>query len=158
MKKHLTIGVLLVSGLLPSGNFAQSTDNYSEVKAVIDHFFEGFHNRDTAIMRSVLAEKVHLQTIGKTPEGATLLRTENMDDFIKSIASIPDSVQIEEKLLDYTINSDGLMANAWTPYEFYLRGKFSHCGVNSFQLYHDGNSWKIIYLVDTRRRNGCKAE
>ena len=155
MKKYLAACSLVVLCLLPGQMQAQPKADNEAVKAVIDHFFEGFHKRDTAIMRSVLAEEVFLQTIGQTPDGATQLRTENMDAFLLSIGSIPDSVQIEEKLLDYIIKSDGMMANAWTPYEFYLRGAFSHCGVNSFQLYHDGNSWKIIYLVDTRKRKGC---
>ena len=30
-----------------------------------------------------------------------------------------------------------------------LRGKLSHCGVNSFELYHFEDGWKIIYLADT---------
>lgn len=34
-------------------------------------------------------------------------------------------------------------------------GNFSHCGVNSFQLFHDNGQWKIIYLIDTRQRTGC---
>ncbi|WP_445382343.1 nuclear transport factor 2 family protein [Robiginitalea sp. IMCC43444] len=155
MKKYFAACSLVVFCLFPGKTLAQSGADYEAVKAVIDQFFEGFHKRDTAMMRSVLAEKVLLQTIGKSPDGATQLRTENMNAFVQSIGSIPDSVQIEEKLLDYSIHSDGLMANAWTPYEFYLRGTFSHCGVNSFQLYHDGNAWKIIYLVDTRKRKGC---
>ncbi len=48
------------------------------------------------------------------------------------------------------------MANVWAPYEFYLNNDFSHCGVNSFQLFFDGIQWKIIYLIDTRRKQGCK--
>ncbi len=47
------------------------------------------------------------------------------------------------------------MANAWTPYEFWYNGNFSHCGVNSFQLIKKDEKWKIIYLVDTRRKEGC---
>ncbi len=48
------------------------------------------------------------------------------------------------------------MANVWAPYEFYLNNDFSHCGVNYFQLFFDGIQWKIIYLIDTRRKQGCK--
>ena len=47
------------------------------------------------------------------------------------------------------------MATAWTPYEFWYKEKFSHCGVNSFQLMKIENEWKIIYFVDTRRRSDC---
>jgi len=47
------------------------------------------------------------------------------------------------------------MANACSPYEFWYMEKMSHCGVNSFQLKKEGDAWKIIYLVHTRRRSGC---
>ena len=62
-----------------------------------------------------------------------------------------------EKILSYTIHVDGNLASVWTPYEFYNKGKFSHCGANSFQLFNNNGNWEIIYLVDTRRKNDCKA-
>jgi hypothetical protein len=74
---------------------------------------------------------------------------------VKSIARIPKDKKFEEKLLGFNIQVDGNMANAWTPYEFWYEGEFSHCGVNSFQLIKDDGEWKIIYLVDTRRKEGC---
>ena len=73
-----------------------------------------------------------------------------------NIANIPKDRKFEEKLLDFSIQVDGNMANAWTPYEFWYQEELSHCGVNSFQLIKEDDKWKIIYLVDTRRREGCK--
>jgi len=84
------------------------------------------------------------------------MRSEDMDDLIKSIVSIPDSVNFQEKIKSYSIRIDGAMANAWTPYEFWINDNFSHCGVNSFQLFNDGEGWKVIYLIDTRRRDDCE--
>ena len=55
-------------------------------------------------------------------------------------------------ILGFDIKIDGNMANAWTPYEFWFDGNFSHCGINSFQLIKEDKTWKIIYLVDTRRK------
>ncbi|MDH3297119.1 MAG: hypothetical protein OEM96_02405, partial [Gemmatimonadota bacterium] len=43
-----------------------------------------------------------------------------------------------------------------TPYEFYLNGKLSHCGVDVFLIALTGDGWKIVSLVDTRRRAGCE--
>jgi hypothetical protein len=47
------------------------------------------------------------------------------------------------------------MATAWTPYKFYLDKTFSHCGVNAFQLFKSENGWKIISILDTRRKEPC---
>ena len=54
------------------------------------------------------------------------------------------------------IHVDANLASAWTPYEFYVNDKFSHCGVNSFQLVKLKGNWVITYLIDTRRREACK--
>ena len=145
----------MLLGLFTLAAWAQP-DPEQAIRQTIDRFFEGYHTRDTALMGTVLGQDVLLQTVGRSPEGKPLLRSEDMADFIASIASIPDTVQLQEKLLDYRIQIDGDMAHAWTPYEFYLHGAFHHCGVNSFQLFHDGEAWRIIYIIDTRRREGCR--
>ena len=62
----------------------------------------------------------------------------------------------DERIQFETIKIDGPLAIVWTPYNFYHNGKFSHCGVNSFQLVRFDGIWKIQYLIDTRRRTGCK--
>ena len=105
---------------------------------------------------ALVSEDIVLQSIGKNREGVTEFKKEKFNDFLKSIVSIPKDQKFEEKLLDFKISVDGPMANAWTPYEFWFNNKFSHCGVNSFQLIKLDRSWKIIYLIDTRRREGCE--
>ena len=134
---------------------AQRSEGQAAVKASIDKFFEGFHQRDTAVMRTVLGQEVFMQRIGRDQEGTPRMKSESIQDFLASMANLPDTLEIQERLLDYRIQIDGDMAHAWTPYEFFLDGKFHHCGVNSFQLFHDGDRWKIIYLVDTRRVDDC---
>ncbi len=129
-----------------------------KVKATIEHFFEGFHKQDSTLMIKTLSRDVVLQTIGRNKKGVSRIKTEKFDDLIRSIISIPDSVQFQEKLLSFNIQIDGAMANAWVPYEFWLNNSFHHCGVNSFQLFKEDENWKIIYLIDTRRRAGCNVD
>ncbi|MEX0273721.1 MAG: nuclear transport factor 2 family protein [Flavobacteriaceae bacterium] len=127
-------------------------------KKAVDIFFEGFHKRDSVLIKSVCSNELILQTIGRSKEGTPRHRTDSFPKFLKNIVSIPKEREIHEKLLDYLVRVDGPMAHVWTPYEFYVDGKFSHCGVNSFQLFHTGKQWEIIYLVDTRRRKDCTKE
>lgn len=134
------------------------TDEESLVKASVDTFFEGFHKGDTALMRTVMADKILMQTAYKNKEGKDVLVTDEATKLINAIATRPDTQKWDERLLSYSIQIDGNMANAWTPYEFWFNGEFSHCGVNSFQLFKDGDQWKIIYLIDTRRRSDCKKD
>lgn len=123
----------------------------AEVRKAIDTFFEGFHQQDTVKMQSVFAKEMILQSIAETKDGAKL-SVESAGQLKKSIASIPKNIKFEEKLLSYKIQVDGAMAHVWTPYEFYVNGKLSHSGVNSFQLFKDKDGWKIVYCIDTRRK------
>lgn len=134
------------------------TNEKREVKQAVDTFFEGFHKGDTALMKTVMADKILMQTAYKNKEGKDILVTDDPNKLITAIADRPEDQKWDERLLDYSIQVDGNMANAWTPYEFWFNGEFSHCGVNSFQLFKDGDQWKIIYLIDTRRRSDCNVE
>ncbi|WP_111682896.1 nuclear transport factor 2 family protein [Winogradskyella tangerina] len=151
--KKLTLALIFCMGLTVN---AQDSEK-DKVKATIENFFVAFHKQDTLTLKTMAKGDIKLQSIAVNREGKTVLQESSYNEFIKSIASIPKDNTFEEKLLDFNIQIDGKMANAWTPYEFWYNGNFSHCGVNSFQLIKEDDEWKIIYLVDTRRREGCQS-
>lgn len=134
--------------------YGQVTEE-DQVKKSIETFFEGFHSGDTIKMKSVMVDKVLMQTAFRNKEGKDILVTDEPGKLIKAIGKRPEDQKWDERILSYNIQVDGNMANAWTEYTFWFNGKFSHCGVNSFQLFNDGGIWKIIYLIDTRRRADC---
>lgn len=128
-------------------NYAQNR----EVQQTIEIFFEGFHQKDSVKIKSVCAETIILQSISEGRKGVKLEK-QAPTEFYKSIATIPNDMQFEERILNYNIQVDGTMAHAWTPYEFYINSKLSHSGVNAFTLFKENNSWKIIHIIDTRRK------
>ena len=123
-----------------------------EVQKTIEYFFEGFHQKDTSKIKWVCAENMILQSISENTTMGNKLSDEIAKEFYKLIASISSSMKFKEKILNYNIQIDGLMAHVWAPYEFYLNDKLSHSGVNTFTLFKEKDSWKIIYLIDTRRK------
>lgn len=157
MGKLFCLMALLILGVSAQAQVSDASNATSkeEVKKVIETFFEGFHKQDSTIINSTVADQVVLQTTGRNPQEKTLFRTEEFSKFINSIVNIPDSIQFEEKLTSFSIQVDRTMANAWVGYEFWLNGNFSHCGINSFQLVNFDGEWKIIYLIDTRGKEGC---
>lgn len=127
-----------------------------EIQKVIEDFFVAFHAKDTIKMKSVCSDKIILQSIMENAKGAKL-SNETSKEFYNSIATIPNDFKVEEKILSYSIQVDGTLAHAWTPYEFYINGKLSHSGVNAFTLFKENgpeaSEWKIIYCIDTRRKS-----
>ncbi|QDH79253.1 nuclear transport factor 2 family protein [Echinicola soli] len=125
-----------------------------EVKATIEALFKGLKEKGPEAIKAAFTESALLETV-KTDAQANSVERVSVEGFVNSIAAIPPEMKIEERLLDYEIKTEGAMASAWTPYEFYINGKLSHCGVNSFQLVKLGGKWKIVYIIDTRRKEGC---
>ncbi|MEZ2414092.1 nuclear transport factor 2 family protein [Muriicola sp. E247] len=125
------------------------------VETAIKDFFQAFHDQDAARLREKASSDIRMQTIGKSSEGHDSVVNVPYERFVKSIVSIPDSVQFHERLLSISVKVDGSLAQAWTPYEFWINGNLSHCGVNSFQLIKEKEGWKVLYIIDTRRKEGC---
>lgn len=143
MKNLLLIIVLLLSGVV----FSQE----NSPKATIEAFFIAFHQKDSLTLRTFCHKDISLQTVANTKNG-TQLKSDQFQDFLKSIASIPNTMKIYEKLLDYKVTIDGDLAHVWTPYEFYVNETLSHIGANSFTLVRENNKWLIVHLIDTRRK------
>jgi hypothetical protein len=131
---------------------AQSEDD--AIKAAVNLFFQGMKNADPAMIESSFADSAVLQTIMVNKEGKTIVRTDNKQLVASSVSRFKAG-DLDEQIVFETIKSDGLLATVWTPYKFYAKGKFSHCGTNSFQLVKQSGVWKIQYVIDTRRKEGC---
>lgn len=131
---------------------AQSEDD--AIKAAVNLFFQGMKNADPAMIESSFADSAVLQTIMITKEGKTIVRNEEPKNMTKAVTRFKAG-ELDERIQFETIKSDGTLASVWTPYNFFAKGKFIHCGTNSFQLVKQNGVWKIQYIIDTRRETGC---
>lgn len=152
MKKLALTTVLLLVMITVSN--AQKNNEEEAVKNTINLLFDGMRNSDTTMIRKAFAAKNTMETIAINKEGKAVVRTENVNNFIKSIG-VPHPEKYDERITFNKILIDANLASVWTDYKFYIGDKFSHCGVNSFQLFKGDDGWKIIYIIDTRRKDNC---
>ena len=152
----LKILLFLLSLLVFTNLIEAQQSQEDKIKEVISLFFEGLQSGDTLKIKQTISDNLILQTTFINKDGKSVLKNESVSTFLNSVASKKNEDNWEERLLSYHIQIDDNMANVWTPYKFYLNNKFSHCGVNSFQMFNDGERWRIIYLIDTRRKQECK--
>ena len=132
---------------------AQSPED--SVKAAVNKLFEGMKDANASMVAEAFADSAILQTFSRNTEGKIVIRNEQVRDFSEFVSKQKKG-SLDEQITFETVKIDGPLAIAWTPYKFYFDGKFSHCGVNSFQLVRLNGQWKIQYLLDTRRREGCE--
>jgi len=144
---------VLITGLLCSiAGFSQSEEEY-KVKYAIETFFDGFHQSDSLKMKSVMHPNMILQSIQPNKEGKEAIVNQNVSGFLKLVAQYAKIRNWEEELQSFDFKIDGNLAQVWCPYNFYLNGMLSHCGANSFQLFYVDEQWKIVSILDTRRKN-----
>ncbi|MDT0644859.1 nuclear transport factor 2 family protein [Zunongwangia sp. F363] len=169
MKINLTMLALFFFGI----SFAQEPENEntsaefeiegsSEADAkdaavkLVEDFFVAFHKKDTTAMREFAHPDIVMRSVAVDTAGSNTVTTESYSEFLKSIGSIPTSTKFEERLHSFAVHASGELASVLTPYSVYVDDQLKHCGVNSFQLVKVGEEWKILYLVDTRKTEGCE--
>ena len=153
VKKSYMKKLLIILTFISSKALAQSDE--TAIKTVINNLFDGMRKTDTAMIRASFAKEPIIQTIVGNKEGKTVVLTEPLDSFIVFVSK-PHSEIYDERIVFDLIKVDGDLAIAWTPYKFYIGEKFSHCGVDSYQLVKHNSEWKIQYLIDTRRKEKCE--
>ncbi|MDT0677391.1 nuclear transport factor 2 family protein [Autumnicola musiva] len=123
---------------------------------LVEDFFVAFHKKDTAAMREFAHRDVVMRSVAVDTAGNNTVTTASYSEFLKSMTSIPESAKFEERLHSFAVHASGELASVLTPYSMYINEELKHCGVNSFQLVKVGEEWKILYLIDTRRSEGCE--
>ncbi|MBO9614364.1 MAG: nuclear transport factor 2 family protein [Dyadobacter sp.] len=123
-------------------------------RETVDKLFTGMRNGDSTAVRSVFTKTAALTSISKNAADSVVTHKGSVDGFVKAVGT-PHKEQWDERIYDVKISIDRPMAVVWAPYKFYLGGKFSHCGVNVFNLLKTSAGWKINDITDTRRKDAC---
>jgi hypothetical protein len=126
----------------------------AELQTFVQHFFQAMYDRDSVALQKAFLPGASLYTFSYDSKGNPRAKAEFIPDFIRGVKLIGDA-QFEERLTGWQCLIDDGIASIWTPYEFYFEGKFTHCGVDSWQLIQVLGEWKIAQLTDTRRKTGC---
>ena len=64
-------------------------------------------------------------------------------------------IEVHERMWNPIILYRGDLAVAWTTYDLYLEGKFSHCGAETFNLVRLNNKWLVSDWAYTVEPNNC---
>lgn len=127
-----------------------SQDSVAAVQQVVQNMFIAMKNSDTVLLKTCFSNNVIFQTI-VNKAGEVSVKNESLQDFINSIGKQPVG-SLDEQIKFESVKVNRELASVWTPYQFFYKEKYSHSGVNSFQLVKLKEGWKIQYIIDTRYR------
>ena len=126
------------------------------VLATVQGLFDAMRAGDSARVRAAFHPSARLAST-LVRNGQAELNVDSVAAFARAVGT-PHPEVWDERLGATTVHVDGPLAAVWAEYSFYAGPKFSHCGVDAFQLLKTPQGWRIFALADTRQRTGCAAQ
>ncbi len=148
----VSAALMTMPSLLPAQTPAPVSDREA-VLAPVRRLFDGMRAGDSAMVRSAFVPNPLFASVA-VRQGGVALQIDSLEAFVRLIGT-PRAEPLDERLRGEIVHIDGPLAVVWTEYSFYVGTRFSHCGVDAFQLVNTPGGWKIFALADTRRRQGC---
>lgn len=152
---RIILSILLAVTLLNSTSIRAQSADEKAVREVIDKLFDGMRMADSSMVSGLFHPDVRMMTSYEDASGSTVLKEGSLEAFLSAIGT-PHPEVWDEKIWNTEVRIDDNLAQVWTDYAFYVGQRFSHCGVDAFQLVKDENGdWRIVNLIDTRREEPC---
>jgi hypothetical protein len=126
-----------------------------QVEAVILELFDGMRAADSSRVSILFHPTARMMTSYPDSTGQSQFKEGSLEGFLRAVGT-PHPEVWDEKIWNTEVRIDDNLAQVWTDYAFYIGDRFSHCGVDAFHLIRgrDGR-WRIVNLVDTRRKQPC---
>ncbi len=131
----------------------ERTGEEAEVLTSVQQFFETMTSKDAAGARAVLDPDGDFVSVRWNDDGERVVRRASIRDYLEGLESRTETLL--ERMWESEIRMHGPIAAVWTPYDFYMDGKFSHCGIDAFQLLRTEAGWIITGGLYTVERTGC---
>jgi len=134
-------------------NQPERSEDEAAVLVAVEQFFETMTANDSAGARAVLDPAGSFVSVRWNEDGERVVRRAPNDAYLGSLAT--ESETYLERMWDPEVRIHGPIATVWTPYDFYVDGVFSHCGVDAFQLLRTDAGWLITGGMYTVERTEC---
>jgi hypothetical protein len=154
MARILMLAVALCAAAVATASSQSAAPNPEEaaILAVVDRFMLAVAEKDPAPMAALRLEGGFNVVERPAPTGGTLVTRR-----VFTPASSTRTAEHRERYWDPIVHVRGSIAVVWTPYEFWIDGKTSHCGIDVFDLMKDQGVWKIANMMWTVEPEACAA-
>lgn len=135
---------LLLIAFLSQTALSQSKADTDERKAVLDIVHAMFDLTETKDVKGLAAIYAPEGRWYYSREGADGKKIEGSFSNREDMERLPNQKEIwTERFWDPTVLIHGDVATVWAPYDFWIDGRFSHCGVDTVTLLKFDGKWKI---------------
>ena len=147
--------MIVATAVLATPTLAQSqTQDERDVIAVAQKLFDTMASCDAAAARAISMPEGRLYRLVTGAEPA--VRSTTLEEFTASLAKC--GRKMLERMWQPQVRVHKGIATLWAPYDFWLDGAFSHCGIDSFEFVKTAEGWELTGGTYTVEREGCAPE
>ena len=143
----IVVAVLMCPVTLP----AQSSNSEKDaVLKAVQRFFDTMAARDVEGARAILQPQGRFHNMSMR-DGKPDVRAFSNEEYFSILQS--SKQRMRERTWNPEVSVHGLIATFRAPYDFWIDGKLSHCGVDAFDLIKTEDGWKIaggVYTVESK--------
>lgn len=150
--KKMQLALIFCGLFFLSAAIADEAEDRTAVVDMVQAFFDAMTERDTDALRSMLTSDGIFYGYRQGPDGLDIARPTHQA-FIEGIAE--GNRKLVERFWEPQVLLNGRMAAVWTPYDLYVDGEFSHCGIDNFNLLKTDEGWKITGIVYSMEPDNC---
>jgi hypothetical protein len=132
--------ITILFALASSAVHAQAPPEREAVLKALQVFFDTMTARDVEGARQILVPQGRFHVMDLARPKSEPRSFSNEEYFAQLQAS---KQTMRERIWNPEVRVHGPIATVWTPYDFWLDGKLSHCGVDAFDLIKTADGWKI---------------
>lgn len=136
--------------LLSSSAFAQSSSDRDDVLKAVQVFFDTMTARDVEGARKILQPQGRFHAT-RMRDGKPDIRAFSNEEYFADLQAAKTKMQ--ERIWNQEVRIRGTIATVWAPYDFWIDGKFSHCGIDAFDLIKTEEGWKLaggVYTLESK--------
>ena len=152
--KKILLALILCGPLCAGGTLADEAEDRAAVVDMVQAFFDAMTARDVDSMRSMLTPEGIFYGYRETADGLQIMRPTHQQ-YVDGLAD--GERKLIERFWDPQVLLHDRMAAVWTPYDLYVDGEFSHCGIDNFNFLKTEEGWKITGIVFSMESDNCAA-
>jgi len=157
LRAAFLMGVMIAAADASAGEVSKPAGHQAGEEAAVLAAMDRYM---TAISASDLDAMAAMQMPGGTTFRARAVQGGNMD-----VVTRPNSYWVDparkyghayrERYWTPTVLIRGSIAVVWAPYEFWIDGKTSHCGIDVFDFVKIDGAWRVANLMWTVEPDAC---
>lgn len=132
---------------------AAEADEKRAILAAVQEFFNALAAKDEARLMAIVVPEGRISS-QRVKGGKAELHVDAWAAWAKALAA--SEVSLEERMHGPKVRVKGSIASVWTYYTFYRDGKFSHCGIDNFDMAKVDGRWRILNISYTAETEGCR--